>query len=245
MTTAISPVSDHPAPASRRVAAALLTLLPLVGLSGCTGDPAASADAPGSPGPAGEQVAAPSADATEAAGAGSTTGATTVPLADDLALLVTPPDDSTWEVGQGSVAAVQWRPRADAAQDQPWDDVLLYAAAGVVDPATGEDVPLPEDPAAWLVAHPDLEVVAERDVEAAGVQAVQMDATVVADTELMRTDDGPVESVAGAFERLTLLEVDGTLVVLQASSFSAVDGVLPPTDADVYDDLLASLRPAD
>lgn len=224
----------------RAAVAALLVVLPLVGLSGCSADPAASAAAPGSAGSTSEP-----SGTTAAAEADPAAGTTTVQLTDDLAVAVTPPDDSTWETGQGSAAAIQWRPRAatGAADEQPWADVLLYAAVGVVDPATGEDVPLPDEPATWLASHPDLDVVAEREVDVLGERAVQVDVTVAGDTDLLRTGEGPVDSVAGAFERFTLVDVDGTLVVVQASSFAAVDGRLPQAGTDGYDGVLASLRP--
>lgn len=116
--------------------------------------------------------------------------------------------------------------------DAVWGDVIVYVPDAAYGPAATEPEPVPADPVAWTLSHPDLEILDQREVTVDGVAATQIDARAVNETNWLVAADTPFGW--GGDERVVLIPLDGSWLVVRGSIFDP-DAVfaddLPPGDA--------------
>lgn len=228
---------------SRALGAVLLCAALTGALAGCSDDAGAKAD----PAPAASTSSFfddPATDTDTPSGTGPvvTENGFAVPLAFDA-----PPPEryriKTWETD-----AMHWLPH-DVVSDgegERWADVALYTVLRVYDPETGEPLAGDAERAAlrdlpeWFRSNPTLEVLAERRVEVAGADGVQLDvrgtgARVVGSTELEGLE-------LGEAERFTFWQVDGFWLCLQASTLRGPAALRTDEKRDVYDRVLQTMR---
>ncbi|KZE94868.1 hypothetical protein AVP42_00795 [Agromyces sp. NDB4Y10] len=116
--------------------------------------------------------------------------------------------------------------------DAVWGDVIVYVPDAAYGPGATEPEPVPADPVAWTLSHPDLEILDQREVTVDGVTATQIDARAVNETNWLAVESTPFGW--GGDERVVLIPLDGAWLVVRGSTFSpevsfAED--LPPGDA--------------
>ena len=130
--------------------------------------------------------------------------------------------------------------------------VIFVRPTAVVDPETGDLAPLPDDLLGWLESHPNLQLSGESRVQIGGVPGREFSVKVrgrAADPPaecpeciplFPGTDSGIFGAIGPSFAttRWTMLEVDGTPVVIAVES---PPGEFKPIARDV-DRLLASIR---
>jgi hypothetical protein len=147
--------------------------------------------------------------------------------------------DDPWALGldaQGTLSA-----------EQPWANLYIDRPDGVIDPQTAEVLPLPDDLAEWIRTDAEIEVLAERTVEAAGQDAVQFDIqpTSIQAKPCYTVDGEPVECANSLHRlRVTVLEVRGMHVLVTGDVPQAFWPLPEPgRPGDAYDALLDSIRP--
>jgi hypothetical protein len=142
-------------------------------------------------------------------------------------------DDSLPAILHSLAPDVATNPRAER-----WADIMIYEATSAIDPSTGEQLPLPADPAAWLRANPLVEVLDERTVQVAGRSATLIDAAILEDGWAFNGSEAAIQSFANGHERFILIPVGNRWVVVQASTFRGAEGLAEP---DGPDDALAGV----
>lgn len=115
--------------------------------------------------------------------------------------------------------------------DQPWADLIVYVPDAAYGPGATEPEPVPADPVAWTLSHPDLEILDQSEVTVDGVAATQIDARAKTETGWLAVEEMPFGW--GGDERVVLVPLDGSWLVLRGSTFQpdvAFADDLPPGD---------------
>lgn len=100
------------------------------------------------------------------------------------------------------------RPLLDSALE------ILRAPQPVGPGAAGQPIPLPDDQAAWLKEHPDLQIEAVTEEFVDGIAATRVDAVASSDTTLFASETGAYRIEEGANARLVVLEAKGEALVI-------------------------------
>ena len=146
--------------------------------------------------------------------------------------------DDPWALGLDA--------QSDLTSEQPWVGFFIDRPDGVIDPATGEVLPLPDDLADWIRTDPTIDILAERTVEVAGQQALQFDvqSTSIQAGPCYTVDGEPVQCSNSLHRiRVTVLNI-GEMQVLVSGGVPQPFWPLPQPDTpgDAYDAFLGSIH---
>lgn len=115
--------------------------------------------------------------------------------------------------------------------DAIWADLIAYVPDAAYGPGATEPEAVPDDPVAWTLSHPDLEILDQREVTVDGVTATQIDARAKTETNWLAVEAQPFGW--GGDERVVLVPLDGSWLVVRGSTFQpdvAFAEDLPPGD---------------
>lgn len=195
--------------------------------------------------PTTDTSASPSAEATEGAdAAGPATVGDTFEFADGTTIgMLAAPWTTTDRVDGALFHQLPDKPGVPV-DDAVWADIIVYVPDAAYGPGATEPEPVPADPVAWTLSHPDLEILDQREITVDGVAATQIDARAVNETKWLAVEGTPFGW--GGAERVVLIPLDGSWLVLRGSTFdpdvSFAEG-LPPGDG--LSELLDSVDIAD
>lgn len=135
---------------------------------------------------------------------------------------------------------IQMLPKGLGGEDEVWADIIAYQPTVAFASGTTESVEVPDDPVEWTLAHPDLEILDERQVIVDGVTATQIDARAKSPTNWLAVQERADEW--SGTERVVLVPTRDSWLVLRASTFDPERAfVAVPPSGDAFVTVLESI----
>jgi hypothetical protein len=126
--------------------------------------------------------------------------------------------------------------------DEVWADIIVYVPNAAYSSGTTAPEPMPADPVMWTTSHANLEILDQREITVDGVTATQIDARATNNTNWLAVDAKPFEWGSGGTERVVLIPLDGSWLVVRGSSFQEDTAfVEEPAPGDAFAAVLNSI----
>jgi hypothetical protein len=126
--------------------------------------------------------------------------------------------------------------------DEVWADIIMYVPDAAYKSGTTAPEPMPADPVAWTTSHANLEILDQREITVDGVTATQIDARATTKTNWLAVETKPYEWGGGGTERVVLIPLDGSWLVVRGSSFQEDTAfVEDPAPGDAFAAVLDSI----